>query len=94
MSSPSPEHHRPLTRKGLAAALTEKGYPTTYSTLSVRACRGDGPPFQKWGQTVLYDLDDALEWARGRLSKKVRSTSELSKTSVNDNQAEQERRCT
>jgi hypothetical protein len=85
MPSPAPDHPRLLKRKALAESLTEKGYPIKPSTLAVFACRGDGPPFTKWGAAVLYDWEDALEWARGRLSKKVRSTAELPKRGVNDN---------
>ncbi|MCB5944251.1 hypothetical protein [Acidocella sp. KAb 2-4] len=85
MSSPTSDCRRLLKRKELAESLTEEGFPIKTSTLAVFACRGEGPPFTKWGSMVLYEWGDALEWARNRLSKKVHSTAELSKLSVNDN---------
>jgi hypothetical protein len=66
-----------LTRAQTAAALTAAGYPTATATLSTKATRGGGPPFQKFGQRPLYRWRTALQWAKDRLSKPVRSTSEL-----------------
>lgn len=83
MSSPS----RRLNRREAAKFATDNGFRIAPSTLAVMACRGDGPPFVKFGPIPLYDPDDLLEWARNRLSKKVRSTSELHAFGVNDNSA-------
>jgi hypothetical protein len=66
-----------LTRTQNAAALTEAGYPTSPATLSTKATRGGGPPYQMWGPRVVYRWGDSLEWAKARLSAPVRSTSEL-----------------
>ncbi len=81
----SPANKRLLNRKEAAKHLTEQGHKTAPGTLAVRACRGDGPPFVKYGPYPLYDPDDLLEWARGRLSNKVRGTAELSTFSLNVN---------
>jgi hypothetical protein len=66
-----------LTRVQTAAALTEAGYPTSPATLATKACRGGGPPYQMYGPRVLYLWGSSLEWAKGRLSAPVHSTSEL-----------------
>jgi hypothetical protein len=57
-----------LTRDQAAAALTESGFPVAPKTLAVRASRGDGPPYQRFGARALYKWDDALTWARSRLT--------------------------
>jgi hypothetical protein len=69
---------RRLNRREAAKFSTENGFKIAASTLAVMACRGDGPPFVKFGQTPLYDPNDLLAWAQKRLSKKVCSTAELS----------------
>lgn len=66
-----------LTRQQTSAALTAAGYPTAVSTLACLATRGGGPIFRKFGRKPLYRWADSLEWAQKRLSKAVRSTSEL-----------------
>jgi hypothetical protein len=43
-----------LTRKQLARALTDCGAPTSDKTLSTKACRGNGPPYQKYGKLAIY----------------------------------------
>jgi hypothetical protein len=40
------------------------------------ATRGGGPQYQLFGRKPLYRWGDSLEWAKGRLSKPIRSTSE------------------
>jgi len=57
-----------LTRRQLAAALTERGLPIAPATLAAMAVRGDGPPCRIWGRRPLYSLESALDWARGRLN--------------------------
>ncbi len=66
-----------LTRDGVAVALSAVGYPVTSPTLATKATRGGGPPYRKFGNRPLYRWGDALDWARGRLSKPVTSSSEL-----------------
>jgi hypothetical protein len=66
-----------LTRSQTAAALTEAGYPTSPATLATKACRGGGPAYQTYGARALYRWGSSLEWAKGRLSNVVHSTSEL-----------------
>jgi len=66
-----------LTRQQLAKALSEAGFQTAASTLATLATRGGGPVFQKFGRRPLYRWADGLEWAQERLSKPIRSTSEL-----------------
>ncbi len=65
-----------LTRDAAAAALTAAGFPVAAKTLSTKATRGGGPPFQRFGPRVLYRWGTALAWAEGRLSPPRRSTSE------------------
>jgi hypothetical protein len=66
-----------LTRKQAAEALTAAGFPISDKTLATMATRGGGPLYQLFGRKPLYTWRDALEWARGRLSKPVHTTSEL-----------------
>ena len=66
-----------LTRKATAEALTAAGFPVSEKTLATKATRGGGPLYQLFGRKPLYRWGDALEWARSRLSKPIRSTSEL-----------------
>jgi hypothetical protein len=65
-----------LPRKQGAAALTEFGYPTAPATLNTMASRGGGPPYEKYGNRVIYRWGDLLEWARSRTKPPRRSTSE------------------
>lgn len=66
-----------LTRKATAEALTAAGFPVSDKTLATMATRGGGPLFQKFGPKPLYIWGNSLEWAKSRLSKPVRTTSEL-----------------
>jgi hypothetical protein len=61
-----------LTRDQAAAALTESGFPVAPKTLAVRASRGDGPPYQRFGARALYKWDDVQAWARSRLTVPAR----------------------
>ena len=65
-----------LTRRQLAEALTSCGFPISPATLATKATRGGGPPYQKFGPRALYQWGMGLQWAQGRLSKPVHSTSE------------------
>jgi hypothetical protein len=75
VTPPSPDAK--LNRDATAQSLTALGYKITPATLATKATRGGGPPFFLWGRKPLYRWGDALAWAEGRLSKPVRSTSEL-----------------
>jgi hypothetical protein len=59
-----------LTREQLGEELRKRGYPIGNSTL-VKLCQpsiGQGPPVSAyWGKRPLYDLDQGVEWAEGRL---------------------------
>jgi hypothetical protein len=73
-----PTDPQTLLRRGATAdALTEAGFPTSHATLATKATRGGGPPFQLYGRIPLYRWGDSLDWAHARLSKPVRTTSEL-----------------
>jgi hypothetical protein len=64
-----PENHEALlTRTQTAAALTKAGFPTAAATLSTKATRGGGPPYQKFGPRAMYRWGAALQWAQDRLS--------------------------
>ena len=73
MSPHSPDTR--LTRQQVAAALTSHGFPIAAGTLQTMATRGGGPPFMHFGPRVLYRWEDALEWARNRLTAPARDTS-------------------
>lgn len=66
-----------LTRRQLAAALTEAGYPISEATLATKASRGGGPPFRKFGLRALHPWGLSLEWTRSKLGPLVTSTAEL-----------------
>jgi hypothetical protein len=55
-----------LGRRETAAALTAAGYKVAYSSLERWACTGEGPPYQKFGGTVVYHWRTVLNWARER----------------------------
>jgi len=57
-----------LTRAQAAHALTTLGYPVAPSTLSTKACRGDGPPYRRFGRKPLYKWSDCLRWAEDKMT--------------------------
>lgn len=65
-----------LGRKETAAALTEAGFKVSAETLTTKASRGGGPPYQRFGQRALYKWGDSLDWARSRLSSPRRTAAE------------------
>jgi hypothetical protein len=71
-----------LTRRVMAQALTEAGFPITKTTLATRATRGGGPPYRKFGPKPLYPWGLGLEWARAKLGPVISSTSELDRTAA------------
>ena len=80
-----------LTRNATAAALTERGYPTSPATLATKATRGGGPPFRRFGPRPLYRWGDALRWAQSRLGPLMRSTSEHALLTENSGEAARRR---
>jgi hypothetical protein len=66
-----------LRRSDCARTLTSAGFPISPKTLATMVSRGGGPPYHKFGRTVLYRWSDALAWAEARLSPARRSSSEL-----------------
>ena len=66
-----------LRREQAAAYLQERYGAYTTETLAKLATIGGGPPFQKFGRFPLYRPDLLEKWALSRMSKTVRSTSEL-----------------
>ncbi|MET4750393.1 hypothetical protein [Bradyrhizobium sp. RT11b] len=68
----------PLRRKDAARYVEDvHGQPCSPKTLAKQAVVGGGPPYRKAGKFPLYEPDDLDEWALGKLSRKVRSSSEL-----------------
>jgi hypothetical protein len=65
-----------LSRRAVAEALTEAGFPISPATLATYACRGGGPQYCMFNSRVLYRFGDALEWAKSRTSKPMTSASE------------------
>jgi hypothetical protein len=74
-----PEASHRMLRRYEAAPYVENrwGYPLSPKTLAKFAVIGGGPSFRKAGRFPLYDPTDLDDWVRGRLTRKVTSTSEL-----------------
>lgn len=66
-----------LRREQAAAYINEHYGAYTTETLAKLATVGGGPPFVKFGRFPLYKPEDLDAWAEARMSRKVRSTSEL-----------------
>jgi hypothetical protein len=68
-----------LKRRSTAAAYVTDSYgiPCSPKTLAKLAVVGGGPAFRKAGRIPLYAQADLDEWAQAKLSRRVRSTSEL-----------------
>ena len=67
-----------LRREDASHYLKDRwGISIATQTLARMAVDGSGPMFQKNGRAVLYTEAGCDEWAEGRLTKPVRSTSEL-----------------
>jgi len=67
-----------MRRADAARYLREAhGIPCTPATLDKYACIGGGPAFRKAGKFPIYARVDLDAWAEHRLSRLVRSTSEL-----------------
>jgi hypothetical protein len=74
---PTEAPHTPRFRRRAAAQfLSDHGYPTAPATLAKYACTGGGPKFFSWGRIPLYEAQELLAWAEGRLAAARRTTSE------------------
>ena len=66
-----------LRRRAAAEYLRQRwGVPCSEKTLAKLACIGGGPAYRRFGRIPLYDAADLDEFARTRLGRPVRSTSE------------------
>src|SRR5215468_790198 len=67
-----------LPRRDASEYLERKhGVKLAPATLATLACLGNGPLFRKDGRRPIYPVSGLDEYAKGRLSPVVRSTSEL-----------------
>ena len=66
-----------LTRQEAASFLTSRGFPTAKGTLQKYVTVGGGPRYQRFGNRALYKPNDLIEWAQGRLSAPVTSSSQI-----------------
>ena len=57
-----------LPRVLLSSALAEAGFPVAYTTLCKLACCGGGPEYRLYNGRAFYRWEDALAWAKGRMS--------------------------
>ena len=61
-----------LSRAEAAEVLAAHGYPwRSPKTLATMAWSGDGPPFRRAGNRVLYAEDRLLSWAASKLSEET-----------------------
>lgn len=66
-----------LSRQEVPAHLRSvHGIQITTATLAKLACRGGGPPYQKFGRKPLYPVHLLDEWAVQRLGPIVQNTSQ------------------
>lgn len=67
-----------LLRRDAAGEYLKSRYGVgSAGTLAKLACVGGGPLFRKLGRFPVYSPSDLDDWAAGRTSAKVSSTSEL-----------------
>jgi len=65
-----------FTRRQLAEALSQVGFPISKGSLANMACRGNGPPFGKFRKYPIYRWGDALAWAQSLKTPASCSTAE------------------
>src|SRR5262249_56961612 len=65
-----------LTRRQAAKALTDCGVPLSEKTLSTKASRGGGPPYQLFGKIAIYTWRTLVAWALAEMREPARSASE------------------
>ena len=69
---------RLLRRVEAARYISDKvGLPCSARTLAKLACIGGGPLYRKASRVPLYDPSDLLTWARSKIGRKQRSTSDV-----------------
>ena len=68
---PNAEHPRAIDARSNRRRTTALGFPIKAKTLSTKATRGGGPPYQLFGPWVLYRWGDALKWAQARRTTPV-----------------------
>jgi hypothetical protein len=66
-----------LDRRQAAEYLKARNLPAAVPTLEKYATVGGGPAFVKFGRAVRYRREDLDLWIAEKLSRPVRSTSEL-----------------
>ena len=72
------ETHRLLRRKAASAYLHETyGLERAPSTLAKLAVIGGGPVFRRMNRVPLYSIDDLDQWVASKLSRPMRSTSDM-----------------
>lgn len=72
---------RYLRRAEAAQHLREQGLPCSEKTLAKYAVIGGGPIYSKFGRYPVYTAEDLDAWARARIGKPVRSTSDYAASS-------------
>jgi hypothetical protein len=78
MTATTQAHTRFLRRSEAAQYVHDVwGYPLSPKTLAKWAVVGGGPTFRKAGRFPLYDPAQLDEWVKAKLSRPVKSTSEL-----------------
>ena len=68
---------RYLRRNEAAAYLTAHYFPYSSKTLAKLAVVGGGPAYRKAGRIPIYGPPDLDTWAKSKLSRLIRTTSEL-----------------
>jgi len=72
------ETHRLLRRKAASAYVHETyGLERAPSTLAKLAVIGGGPVFRRMNRVALYSIDDLDQWVASKLSRPMRSTSDM-----------------
>jgi hypothetical protein len=66
-----------LRPREVVAELERRGIYRAVDTLAKMRCRGDGPPFCRFGREIFYPDDGLQAWIKQSLSRPVRSTGEL-----------------
>ena len=65
-----------LPRRQAAKALTDCGIPVSPKTLSTKASRGGGPPYQLFCRTAIYTWGPLVAWALAEMGEPARSAQE------------------
>jgi hypothetical protein len=73
-----------LARRQAAKALTCCGIPLSEKTLSTKASRGGGPPYQLFGKIALYTWGTLVAWALDEMGKPARSASASDQGCITD----------